>query len=74
MEVAVSVKNQKTVEQTVDDLHDWVDELHVKLLDAKANTERTEKKLRSEKTKLDKLNTVTLQRLELLKNVKVRLK
>jgi hypothetical protein len=72
-EVAVTVEKRKAVEKTVDDLHDWVDELHVELLDAKASAKRAEKNLRSEKTKSDKLNTVALRRLELLKNMKLRL-
>ena len=43
-EVAVDVEKRKAVEQTVDNLHDWVDEFHVKLLNAKASAKRSEKK------------------------------
>ena len=61
------------MENTIKDLHKWVDELHVEPLDTKASAKISKKHLNSEKTKLAKLNTVTVIRLELLKNMKVRL-
>ena len=36
-EVEVAVEKRKAVEQTVDNLHDWVDKLHVELVDTKAS-------------------------------------
>ena len=72
-DVAGAVEKRKAMENTIKDLHKWVDELHVEPLDTKASAKISKKHLNSEKTKLAKLNTVTVIRLELLKNMKVRL-
>ena len=51
------------MEKTIEDLHKWVDKLHVELFDAKASAKLSEKRLKSEKTKLAKLNIVAVRRL-----------
>jgi len=72
-DVARAVDKRKAMEKTLEDLHEWVDELHGELLDAKASARTSAKLLKSEKTKVAKLNTVAVRRLELLKNMKDRL-
>ena len=72
-DVARAVDKRKAMEKTLEDLHEWVDELHGELLHAKASARTSAKLLKSEKTKVAKLNTVAVRRLELLKNMKDRL-
>jgi hypothetical protein len=72
-DVARAVDKRKAMEKTLKDLHEWVDELHGELLHAKASARTSAKLLKSEKTKVAKLNTVAVRRLELLKNMKDRL-
>ena len=69
-DVARAVDKREAMEKTLKDLHEWVDELHGKLLDAKASARLSVKLLKSEKTKVAKLNTVAVRHLELLKNIK----
>ena len=72
-DVARAVDKRKAMEKTLEDLHEWVDELHGGLLDAKSSAKLSTKLLKSEKTKVAKLNTIAVRRLELLNNMKDRL-
>ena len=72
-EVLIQVKKRKAVEKTVDDLYEWVDELQAELVDAKVATILAKGAAKSTQTKLDKAKTVALNRLDLLKSLKVRL-
>ena len=72
-DVARAVDKRKAMEKTLEDLHEWVDELHGELLNAKASARTSAKLLKSEKTKVAKLNTVAVRHLELLKNMRDRL-
>ena len=48
-DVTRAVDKRKAMEKTLKDLHEWVDKLHVKLLDAKASAKLSAKHLKSEK-------------------------
>ena len=46
-EVAGDVEKRRAIEKTMEDLYDWDDELHVKLLNAKASAKLSKKHLKS---------------------------
>ena len=72
-ESVVHVEKRKDVEETVDHLYEWVDEFHVKLSEAKSRVKEARKDTASHQTKLNKSNTVSFKRLELLKSLKTSL-
>ena len=67
----VYVEKRKAVEETVDRLYEWVDELHVELSEAKSRVKEARKDTASHQTKLNKANTVAVKRLDLLKSLKL---
>ena len=69
-DVARAGDKQKAMENTLEDLHEWVDKLHGDFLDANASVKLSAKLLKSEKTKVAQLNTVAVRHLELLNNMK----
>ena len=72
-EVTDVVEKQRKDEKTVDDLHNWVDELNVKLLDAKDSAKNEEKiKMWGDKVSEAK-NSVVIRQLELQDNITVKI-
>ena len=67
----VHVEKRKAVEETVDHLYEWVDELHVELSEAKSRVKEARKDTASNQTTLNKANTVAVKRLDLLKSLKI---
>ena len=67
----VYVEKRKAVEETVDRLYEWVDELHVELSEAKSRVKEARKYTAYHQTKLNKANTVAVKRLDLLKSLKL---
>ena len=55
-ESLVHVEKRKAVKKTVDHLYEWVDELHVKLSEAKSRVKEARKDTASHQTKLNKDN------------------
>ena len=47
---ATQVQKRKAVEATVDDLYEWIDELHDELSQAKADVKQAEKKAKKSHT------------------------
>ena len=64
---------RKAVDKTVDEFHDWIDELHADLSDAKLAEKEAKKSIKLEQRKLSKVKTVAAKRLEYLKSLKVSL-
>ena len=64
---------RKAVDKTVDEFHDWIDELHAELSDAQLAEKEAKKSLKLEYSKLSKIKTVAAKRLEYLKSLKVSL-
>ena len=64
---------RKAVENTVDEFHDWIDELHAEFSDAKLAEKEAKKSMKLEQRKLSKVKTVVENRLEYLKSLKVSL-
>ena len=67
----VHVEKRKAVEETVDRLYEWTDELHVEISEAKSREKEARKNAASHRTKLNKSNTVAVKRLDLLKSLKL---
>ena len=72
-EVASKVQKRRLVEETVDELYDWVDELHAEINMQKSATKVAKKEQKSTiKSKL-RLETVSKKRLTMLKGLKSQL-
>ena len=63
----------KAVEKTVYEFHDWIDELHAELSDAKLAEKEAKNSMKLEHRKLSKVKTVASKRLEYLKSLRVSL-
>ena len=70
-ESMVHIEKRKAVEETVDHLYEWVDELHVELSEAKSRVKESRKDDAYHRTKLNKANTVAVKGLDLLKTLKL---
>ena len=71
---AVKPADERTaVEKTVDEFHDWVDELHAELSDAKLAEKEAKKSMKLEQRELSKVKTVAAKQIEYLKILKVSL-
>ena len=57
----IHVEKRKAVEETVDHLYEWVDELHVKLSKVESRVKEAWKDAASHRTKLNKVNTVAVK-------------
>ena len=57
----------------MDEFHDWIDELHAELSDAKLSEKEAKSSMKLEQRNLSKVNTVAAKRLEYLKSLKVSL-
>ena len=64
---------RKAVEKTVDEFHDWIDELHAEFSDAKLAEKGAKRSMKLEQRNLSKVKTVAAKRLEYLKSLKVSL-
>ena len=73
VQVASEVEKRRLVEQTVDELYDWVDELHAEINQQKKAAKLAKKETKSTiKSKL-RLETVAKNRLSMLKELKSQL-
>ena len=73
-DTAAQVQKRKAVEATVEDLYEWIDELHNELSQAKADVKQAEKKAKEESHRVNKIKTVASKRLELLRDLKIKLR
>ena len=64
---------RKTVEKTVEDMNEWVDELRAEINDAKMAVKALGREAKAAKNKLDKVTSIACTRLSLLKDLKLRL-
>ena len=64
---------RKAVYKTVDEFHDWIDELHSELSDAKLAEKEAKNRMKLDQRKLIKVKTVSAKRLNYLKSLKVYL-
>ena len=71
--IANEIAKRKAVEQTVDDLYDWVDELHSEISDQKKITKSAMKAVKTAQSKNLKLDSVASKRLSMLKELKCSL-
>ena len=67
------VDERNTVEKTVDEFDNCIDELHAELSDAKLAEKEAKKSMKLEQRRLNKVKTVAAKRLEYLKSLKVSL-
>ena len=49
---------RKNVDKTVDEFHDWIDELHAELSDAKLTEKEAKRSMKLEQRNLSKVKTV----------------
>ena len=66
-------EKRRLVEQTVDDLYGWIDELHIEISDHKEITKLAKSELKTEHNKRLKQSSIAFKRLTLLKDLKCRL-
>ena len=69
--MANEVMRRKAVEQTVEDMHEWVDELHTYINDTKMAVKASGREAKVANDKLDKVTSIACTRLELLKDIKL---
>ena len=69
----LQMKKRKVAEKTVDDLYDWVNELHVKLNAEKEAQKAAKKKMKSQQTQLRIARSIVSKQLDLLKRLKLEL-
>ena len=67
---AKEIEKRHMVEQTVDDLYDWIDELHLEINDQKKVTKSARNEIKTAKRSKLKLESVASKRLSLLKELK----
>lgn len=68
------MEKRKAAEKTVDDLYDWVDELHVELNAEKEARKAAKKEVKSQQTQLSNARSIASKRLDLLNNLKLELR
>jgi len=72
-QVAYEVQKRRLVEQTVDELYDWVDDLHAEINEQKSAVKLAKKEMKSTiKSKL-RIETLAKHRLSMLKELKSQL-
>ena len=71
--MANEVVRQKAVEQTVEDMDEWVDELHEEISDAKMAVKALDREEKAANDKLDKVTSIACTQIALLKDLKLRL-
>ena len=57
----------------VGELYDWINEIHVELLEAKQSTREADKNYKATLTKMDKVKSLASKQLSLLEHLKLRL-
>ena len=67
------VVRRKSVEKTVEDMNEWLDELHVDINDAEMAVKASVRESKASNDKLDKVTSVACTRISLLKYLKLRL-
>ena len=72
-QTAAQVEKRKVVEEIVGNLYEFIDELHAKLLVAKATVKEARKEFKSQQTVLNKVKIDAAKRLDLLKSLKIDL-
>ena len=65
------VVRRKAIEQAVEDINEWVDELHAKINDAKMAVKALGREANAANDKLDEVTSIACTRLELLKDLKI---
>ena len=70
----LQMEKRKAAEKTVDDLYDWVDELHVELNAEKEAQKATKKEVKSQQTQLTDARSIASKWLELLNSLKLELR
>jgi len=70
----LQTEKRKAAEKTVDDLYDWVDELHVELNAEKEARKAAKKEVKSQQTQLSNARSIASKRLDLLNNLKLELR
>ena len=73
VQVAKEVEKRHVVEQTVDDLYEWIGELHSKINEQKQVNRMAKKAMKMAQASKNKLETVASEQLSLLKDLKCRL-
>ena len=61
------------MDQTVEDMNEWVDELHADINDAKMAVNASDREAKESNDKQDKVNSIVCTRLALLKDLTLRL-
>ena len=67
----LQIEKRKTAEKTVDDLHNWVDELHVELNAEKEAQNVAKKEVKPQQTQLSNPRSIASKRLDLLNSLKL---
>ena len=70
--VSNEVLRRKYVEKSVEDMNEWVDELHVEIDDAKMAVQASGREAKAANDKLDKVTSIECTQLALLKDLKLR--
>ena len=73
-QVAKEIEKRQVVEQTVDDLYEWIDELHSEINNQKRVNREAKKAMKMAQASKNKLETVASERLSLLRDLKCRLR
>jgi len=74
VQVAKEVEKRHIVEQTVDDLYDWIDELHFEINEQKQVNSMAKKAIKKAQSSKNKLETVASKRLSILRDLKCSLR
>lgn len=72
--VAKEVERRKAIEETVEDLYGWVDEIHCELRDAKSKVKAATQETNAANVAKSKIATVASNRLALIKTLKQQLR
>ena len=67
------MEKRRAVEETVDELYDWIDEIYHELTEAKKSAKLATKEAKNAKMKLDKEITLSNKRISLLQDLKLQL-
>ena len=68
------MEKQLAAEKTVDDIYDWVDELHVELNAEKEAQKAAKKEVKSQQTQVSNARSIASTRLDFLIRLKLEMK
>ena len=71
--MANEVVRREAVEQTVEDMNEWVDELHTEIKDEEMALKASSREAEAANGKLDEITSIACTQLGLLKDIKLRL-